>query len=167
MRKPLRDTTVKGDQRMKVALGRAVTATPVDQDEALEARLSRVESDPRMLEARLSRVESVGHDLEARLAHVETQLAAELDRGDQLEQRLTDAFAHSAQQLKSQDARMRSIQLGELERVDNLETELRNVRAGAAQQLDRIRALEGALERAEETGAAVPSDFAKVSSSGC
>jgi hypothetical protein len=93
MRKPLRDTTVKGGQRVKVALGRAVTATPVDQDEALEARLSRVESDPRMLEARLSRVESVGHDLEARLAHVETQLAAELDRGDQLEQRLTDAFA--------------------------------------------------------------------------
>ena len=43
------------------------TATPVDQDEALEARLSRVESDPQMLEARLSRVESVDHDLEARI----------------------------------------------------------------------------------------------------
>ena len=49
MRKPLRDTTVKGGQRVKVALGRAVTATPVDQDEALEARLSRVETDPRAL----------------------------------------------------------------------------------------------------------------------
>ena len=52
---------------MKVALGRAVTATPVDQDEALKARLSRVESDPQMLEARLSRVEQVDHDLEARI----------------------------------------------------------------------------------------------------
>ena len=115
MRKPLKDTTVKGGQKMKVALGRTLTATPVDRDAALEARLARVES--------------VDRDLEARVAHVESQQLAELDRVDQLEQGLADASAHAAQQLKSQDTRMRSIQLAELDRVDNLEQELRNAQA--------------------------------------
>ena len=77
---------------------------------------------------------------------------------------LADAFAHAAQQLKSQDARMRSIQLAELERVDNLEQELRNAQACAAQRLDRIRALEEALERVEETCAAVSGDDPRDSS---
>ena len=70
---------------MKVALGRTLTATPVDRETALEARVTRVESQ----------------------------------------------------------------QLAELDRVDHLEQELANAITCAAQQLNRIRSLEGALERIE------------------
>ena len=112
-------------QKVKIALGRTLTATPVDRDTALEARVARVES--------------------------RSQQLAELDRVDHLEQELANASAHAAQQLKSQDARMQSQQLAELDRVDRLEQDLQSAQACAARRLDRIRALEEALERIEVT----------------
>ena len=95
-------------------------------------------------------MESIDRDLGARVTRAESQQLAELDRVDQLEERLTEASAHAAQQLKLQNAKVISTQLAELERVDNLELELRNVHAGAAIQRDKIRALEESLEQVQQ-----------------
>ena len=90
MRKPLRDTIVKGAQVVKVSLGKTLTATPVDRDTVLEARLTRIES----------------------------QQLAELDRVDHLEQELANAQACATQQLdriRSLEEALERIEVSQME----------------------------------------------------